>query len=74
MTVAMVLWMRYRGHGWRGCVEMAVAMVAPALPLIALRATGVIGGAICGAYCALSVLAMLAVMLYRRSDYGGLPA
>lgn len=41
MTVAMVAWMRHRGHGWRACVEMTAAMVIPAVPLIfcALRAS-----------------------------------
>jgi flagellar biosynthetic protein FliP len=71
MTVVMVAWMRYRGHAWRGCGEMAAAMVIPAVPLIGLRVAGVISGPICGAYCALTLVAMVLVMLYRRSDYGG---
>lgn len=70
MTVAMVAWMRYRGHAWRGCSEMAAAMALPALPLICLRSVGVISGPICGVYCALTLVAMVGVMLYRRSDYG----
>ena len=49
MTVAMIAWMRYRGHAWRGCSEMAAAMVVPAIPLIGLRLAGVINGPICGA-------------------------
>ena len=70
MTVAMITWMRYRGHAWRGCTEMAAAMVVPAIPLIGLRLAGVISGPVCGAYCALTFLAMLLVMVYRRHDYG----
>lgn len=70
MTIAMVAWMRHRGHGWRSCSEMGAAMVVPAIPLILLRLAGTISGPICGAYCALSILAMVLVMLYRRSDYG----
>jgi hypothetical protein len=27
MTVPMVAWMRFRGHGWRPCLEMAGAML-----------------------------------------------
>jgi hypothetical protein len=70
MTVAMVAWMRHRRHGWRSSSEMAVAMVAPAVPLICLRLLDVISGPICGLYCLLTVVAMVALMLYRRSDYG----
>jgi flagellar biosynthetic protein FliP len=74
MSVAMVAWMRHRGHGWRSCAEMAGAMVVPAIPLIALRLAGTISGPICGAYCALSIAAMVLVMFYRRSDYTGTAA
>jgi Zn-dependent protease with chaperone function len=69
MTVAMVAWMRHRGHAWRSCSEMAVAMVLPAVPLICLRLLDVISGPICGVYCVSTVVAMAFVMLYRRSDY-----
>ena len=70
MTVAMVAWMRHRGHAWRGCAEMAGAMVIPAVPLVGLRLADVISGPICGAYCALTFAAMVVVMIYRRRDYG----
>jgi hypothetical protein len=69
MTVPMVAWMRHRGHAWRICTEMAAAMVLPAVPLIGLRVAHVISGPICGSYCALSVVAMVLIMLYRRSEY-----
>ena len=71
MTVAMLAWMRHRGHAWRGCSEMAAAMSVPAIPLICLRLLGLIGGPICGIYCGLTIVAMVLLMLYRRSDYGG---
>ena len=29
MTVPMVAWMIFRGHGWRHCIEMVAAMIAP---------------------------------------------
>jgi hypothetical protein len=74
MTVAMVAWMRHRGHAWRSCSEMGAAMVAPAIPLILLRLVGTISGPICGAYCALGVVAMVLVMVHRRSDYGSAAA
>ena len=70
MTAAMVAWMRHRRHTWRRSSEMAAAMVAPAVPLICLRLLDVISGPICGLYCLATVVAMVALMLYRRSDYG----
>ena len=69
MTVPMVAWMRHRGHPWRGSAEMAVAMVAPALPLICLKTGHVISGQICSSYCLWSTVAMVALIVYRRSDY-----
>jgi hypothetical protein len=70
MTVPMVAWMRYRDHAWDRSLEMAAAMVVPAIPLICLRLADVVGP-ICSAYCLLSVLAMVGVMVYRRTEYSG---
>jgi len=70
MTVAMVVWMRHRGHGRRSCSEMAAAMVVPALVLIALRTLDVISGPICGVYCMTTLAAMILVMLARPGEYG----
>lgn len=70
MIAAMVAWMRYRGHDWRGCVEMAVAMLVPAIPLVACLQADVLSvGAAYGLYMAAMPLAMLALMLYRRPEY-----
>ena len=70
ITVPMVAWMRHRGHGWRSSAEMGVVMFAPAVPVIALLRSDVIGfAAVCGLYCAVMMAAMLALMLYRRSEY-----
>jgi hypothetical protein len=69
MTVAMVAWMRHRRYSWRSSSEMAVAMVVPAVPLICLRLLDVIGGPICGVYCLATIVAMVALMLYRRDDH-----
>jgi len=71
MSVAMVAWMRYRGHAWSSCWIMVLAMVVPAIPLAVLRSADVISGPICGLYCPLTFVAMLAVMLYQREDYSG---
>lgn len=69
MTVPMVAWMRHRGHGWRDCSEMGAAMVIPVIPFLCLVWFGVTESAQCAGYCALSVVAMLTLMLYRRSRY-----
>jgi hypothetical protein len=71
MIAGMVAWMRYRGHSWRSSAEMTAAMLAPAVPLIAclqvhaLSASGPAGAI----YMASMPFAMLALMLYRRSEY-----
>lgn len=70
MTVPMIAWMRHRGHGWRSCSEMAAAMLVPVIPFLCLVWFDVTASAQCGGYCALSVAAMLALMLYRRREYG----
>ncbi len=69
MTVPMVAWMRHRGHGWRACGEMGAAMIVPMVPFLLLVWFGVTKSAMCGAYCALTVPAMLALMFYRRDEY-----
>ena len=36
MTLPMVAWMRYHGHEWARCGEMAAAMFVPTLALLVL--------------------------------------
>lgn len=69
MTVPMVAWMLFRGMGRRNAHEMALAMVLPVIPFLCLVWFNVTESAQCGAYCALTVVAMLALMRYRRSEY-----
>jgi hypothetical protein len=69
MTVPMVAWMLYRGMGWRNSAEMAAAMVLPVLPFLCLVWFGVTKSAQCGGYCAATIVAMLALMGYRRGQY-----
>lgn len=70
MAIAMVAWMHHRGHTARSSSEMTLAMVIPAVPLICLRMLDIISGQICGVYCLATIVAMFALMFYRRSDYG----
>ena len=42
MTVPMVAWMRFRGHGWRVCNEMAAAMLIPAAAALVVLGAGIV--------------------------------
>ena len=69
MTVPMVAWMRFRGHGARPCWEMAGAMVVPTLGAIAFVAAGADPDtAMMGEHVVMPV-AMLGVMLARPAEY-----
>ncbi|HEX2275031.1 MAG TPA: hypothetical protein VHG90_14255 [Acidimicrobiales bacterium] len=72
MAAGMVVWMRHRGHRWPATLEMAGAMLGPAVALMPLLWLGVIGG---DAFLALEHTVMLPlmylVMRRRRSDFGG---
>jgi hypothetical protein len=69
MTVPMVAWMLYRGMGRKNSYEMAAVMVIPVIPFLCLVWFDVTKSAQCGPYCAVTVLAMLALMFYRRAEY-----
>jgi flagellar biosynthetic protein FliP len=70
MTVPMVLWMRVRGHSWARSGEMGAAMVVPSLMIVALAVAGVISrDGLAGTVMVPMIPAMLALMLYRRSEY-----
>jgi len=69
MTAPMAAWMLYRRMGWKNTYEMVAAMVLPVIPFLLLVWFDVTQSAQCGAYCAVMVLAMLALMFYRRSEY-----
>lgn len=70
MTVPMVLWMRYCGHTWERCGEMAFAMNLPLLPTLVLYGLGAIPSeAVLGLQMMLMIPAMLGAMLYRKEEY-----
>lgn len=69
MTIPMVAWMLHRRMGRRNTLEMAAAMVLPVVPFLCLVWFDVTRSAQCGAYCAVTVVAMLALMAGRRSEY-----
>lgn len=72
MTVAMVAWMRLRGHRWVSTVEMAVVMyLAFAVLVPPLRLGLLSSGAFLGLGHTLMFVAMVGVMLRRAEEYAG---
>jgi hypothetical protein len=73
MTVPMVAWMRFRGHAWRICAEMAAAMLVPAAGALVLLGTGALTDeeTLVMAEHTLMFPAMLIAMLLRRDEYTG---
>jgi flagellar biosynthetic protein FliP len=69
MSVPMAAWMLYRGMGRKNTAEMAAAMVLPVIPFLGLVWFGVTDSALCGPYCISAIVAMLALMLHRHSEY-----
>ncbi|MFI0485391.1 hypothetical protein [Actinomadura sp. 9N215] len=71
MSAGMVIWMRYRGHGWASSLEMTGAMVAPLAVLFPLLWLGAIPGDSLMLLEHLVMLpAMFLIMLRRRAEYG----
>ena len=73
MSVGMVAWMRYRGHGWAPCGEMTAAMFVPSLAAIALQSIGLVEerGTLMAIQHVGMFPAMLVAMLLRRDEYSG---
>lgn len=69
MTIPMVGWMRYRGHAWRPCNEMAASMFIPTFGAIALLWTGTGFGSAMMIEHMVMLPAMLVAMLLRIDEY-----
>ena len=71
MTVPMVAWMRYRGHGWPASAEVAAAMVVPTLGVIAVLWAGLVDdlGTLLALEHVAMLLGMLVAMVLRRDVY-----
>jgi hypothetical protein len=71
MTVPMVAWMRYRGHGWAASNEMAASMLIPTAGVIALLGAGLVSdiGALLMIEHIVMLPSMLVAMLLRRAEY-----
>jgi hypothetical protein len=71
MSLGMGVWMRYRRHSWRSITEMTTAMYLPfAVFLPTVWAGAMSGGAMITAGHLLMLPTMLALMLWRRDEYG----
>ena len=71
MTVPMVAWMRYRGHGWRANTEMSASMLVPTFAAIALLEASVVDDIdvlLVVEHIAM-LLGMLVAMLLRPDEY-----
>ncbi len=75
MTLPMVAWMRYRGHGRAASNEMAASMLIPTAGVIALLGAGLVDdvGTLLMVEHVVMLPAMLVAMLLRRDEYLGGP-
>jgi hypothetical protein len=71
MTIPMVAWMRYRGHGWRANTEMSASMLLPTFASIGLLAVDLVTdvGTLMVVEHVAMLLGMLAAMLLRPTEY-----
>ena len=75
MTVPMVAWMRYRGHGWAPAADMTASMFLPSFAAIALLWAGLVESTdtlMLMQHVAMFP-AMLVAMLLRLDEYTGHP-
>jgi len=73
MTVPMVAWMRFRGHDWRLCNEMAAAMLIPAAGALVVLSAGIVTNEttlLVFEHVAMFA-GMLVAMLLRFDEYAG---
>ena len=71
MTLPMIPWMRWRGHGWQPSLEMVGAMIVPAIGVIALLQAGLVEsvGLLMTLEHVAMFAAMFAVMIARPDEY-----
>lgn len=70
MSVGMVVWMRYRQHGWTSTIEMVGAMFAPVIVFAQLSWLDIVRGESLMMLTHVAMMPlMLVVMLRRRRQY-----
>ena len=67
MSIGMAAWMRYRGHGWAGTLEMCAAMFVP-LALMPLVSADLMGAMTFMTVAHVVMLVAMLVVLLRRRD------
>ena len=73
LTVPVVVWMIFRGHGWQHSLEMSVAMIAPVAAVMVLgqlTAYDYLMWLLIAGY-PIMCLGMIVYMLYRRDLFTG---
>jgi hypothetical protein len=71
MTLPMIAWMRFRGHDWRLCIEMAAAMLVPAAVALALLGTQLDEMVLMTIEHTAMFVGMFLAMVIRRDEYTG---
>ncbi|MFP3966352.1 DUF6010 family protein [Actinomadura fulvescens] len=72
MSLGMAIWMRVRGHAWPGIAEMCAAMYVPFVALFPFLWTSTLSASDFMMWGhMLMLVAMLVVMLRRRTEYAG---
>jgi hypothetical protein len=72
MAIAMVAWMRWRGHSWAACSDMAIAMYVPLVILLVPFWLELLpDGAVLGPMHLLMLPAMWIAIRHRRDEYTG---
>jgi hypothetical protein len=73
MTLPMIPWMLWRGHGMRPTLEMAGAMIVPTLGAVVLLAVDAVSGVglLMTVEHVAMLIAMFAVMAARPEEYSG---
>ena len=73
MTVPMLGWMAYRGHGARANAEMSASMLLPTLAVVGLLWADAVEdlGTLMAIEHVAMLASMLAAMLLRRAEYAG---
>ena len=72
MTLPMIPWMLWRGHGARPTLEMAAAMIVPTVGAVIVLAAGITGvGVLMTLEHVAMLIAMFAVMAARPEEYSG---
>ena len=71
MTVPMVAWMLYRGHGWRANAQMSASMFVPTFAVIGLLSAELLTdlGVLMVIEHVAMLLAMAGAMLLRPAEY-----